>query len=258
MQGEALGPQPARTTKAMIAVCRILNTVTARTRPMLPPPVAALIDTIVQQHAGQSVVFDADGTLWRGDAGEDFLRYAIHRGLFDASYDRYEKLLSESHARAYAYCVEVMRELPEAELEQACSTFFTERIAGRIFPFVRPLLASLKKAGCPVWVCSASPRWVVVPGAIALGIPANQVIGVTCAIRDGKLKGDVEQPVPVGPGKVTWLERAKLKPALGVGNGDFDVDMLAFSKHALVISPRDSRNQLVLDGLSRGWPILTA
>lgn len=225
---------------------------------MLPPPVTALIDTIARAHAGQSVVFDADGTLWRGDAGEDFLRYAIHRGIFEASYDRYEKLLGESHARAYAYCVEVMRDLTQTELEQACTTFFAERIVGRIFPFVRPLLARLKEAGCPVWICSASPRWVVVPGAVALGIPVNQVIGVTCSIRDGKLTGEVELPVPVGPGKVTWLERAKLQPALGVGNGDFDVDMLAFSRHALVISPRDSRNQLVLDGLSRGWPILTA
>ena len=225
---------------------------------MLPPPVAALIETIARSHAGQSVVFDADGTLWRGDAGEDFLRYAIHRGIFEARYDRYEQLLGQSHARAYAYCVEVMAELTEAELVQACTTFFAERIEGRIFPFVRPLLARLKEAGCPVWICSASPRWVVAPGAVALGIPAQQVIGVSCPIRDGKLTGEVEQPVPVGPGKVTWLERAKLEPALGVGNGDFDVDMLAFSKHALVISPRDSRNQLVLDGLSRGWPILTA
>ncbi len=225
---------------------------------MRSPAVARLIDTVTREHAGQAVVFDADGTLWRGDVGEDFLRYAIHQNLFEASYERYEALLAVSHARAYAYCVEVMRGLPQAELEQHCSSFFTARFEGRIFSFVRPLLARLSEAGCPVWICSASPRWIVVPGALALGIPQKQVIGVTCEVREGKLTGEVEQPVPVGPGKVSWLERSKLTPALAVGNGDFDLDMLEFARHALVISPPDSKNQLVLGALARGWPILSA
>ena len=225
---------------------------------MLPLKVSSLIERIVLEHAGHSVVFDADGTLWRGDVGEDFLRFAIHHQLFDASYERYEALLAEAPVRAYAYCVEVMRDQPEAAIEQACAAFFSERFSGRIFSFVRPLLARLNEAGCPVWICSASPRWIVVPGAIALGIPAARVIGVTCEVKDGKLTGEVEQPVPVGPGKVAWLKRFELAPALGVGNGDFDVDMLEFAKHALVISPPDSRNQLVLGAEARGWPILRA
>lgn len=225
---------------------------------MLPPPVAGLIDTVIAQHAGQSVIFDADGTLWRGDVGEDFLRYAIHCGLFEASYEKYEQLLTQSSERAYAYCVEVMRDQPEEALAQRCAAFFGERYSGRVFGFVRPLLARLAAANCPVWICSASPRWIVVPGAVALGIPASQVIGVTCEVRAGMLTGQVEQPVPVGPGKVTWLERAKLTPALAVGNGDFDLDMLAFAKHALVISPPDSHNHLVLEARARGWPILSA
>lgn len=62
----------------------------------------------------------------------------------------------------------------------------------------------------------------------------------------------------MGPGKVAWLQRLSLAPALAVGNGDFDVDMLAFARHALVVSPPDSRNQLVLDAAARGWPILSA
>jgi phosphoserine phosphatase len=225
---------------------------------MLPAPVANLLDLIAREHAGQSAVFDADGTLWRGDVGEDFLRHAIHTRLFEASYERYEHLLAESAPRAYAYCVEVMRELPESVLEERCAAFFKERYTGRIFSFVQPLLARLQAAGCPVWICSASPRWSVVPGALALGIPEDRVIGVSCEVRDGRLSGEVNQPVPVGPGKVTWLQRSNLTPVLGVGNGDFDVDMLAFAKHALVISPPDSRNQLVHTARERGWPVLTA
>jgi phosphoserine phosphatase len=225
---------------------------------MLPLPVSSLIERVTKEHAGQSVVFDADGTLWRGDVGEDFLRFAIHRRLFDASYERYEELLAESPARAYAYCVEVMRGQPEASLREHCAAFFTERFHGRIFSFVRPLLKRLEQAGCPVWICSASPKWIVLPGALALGIPEARVIGVTCEVRDGVLTGAVELPVPVGPGKVHWLKRFEVSPALGVGNGDFDVDMLEFATHGLVISPPDSRNQLVMGAEARGWPILSA
>lgn len=225
---------------------------------MLPAPVATLVDRVVRQHAGQPVVFDADGTLWRGDVGEDFLRWALHERLFGGSYETYERLLAGSAARAYAYCVEVMAAQPEALVSERCADFFTRRFTGRIFSFVRPLLSRLAAAGCPVWVCSASPRWTVLPGALALGIPAEQVIGVTCAVHDGHLTGAVDQPVPVGPGKVTWLERRGVKPALAVGNGDFDLDMLAFAAHALVISPPDSHNGLVGEAHRRGWPILKA
>lgn len=222
---------------------------------MLPAPVLGLIDRLPRD---SDVVFDADGTLWRGDVGEDFLRFAIHRRLVAGSYERYEALLHESAARAYAYCVEVMRGLEAAELQAACDAFFVERFRGRVFSFVRPLLAALGARGCRAWICSASPRWTVLPGAALLGIAAERVIGVTCALDRGRLSGVVEQPVPVGPGKVTWLERSGVRPALGVGNGDFDVDMLAFAAHALVISPPDSENQLVRHARAHGWAILTA
>lgn len=219
---------------------------------------AELIEAVAEEGQGQCVVFDADGTLWRGDVGEDFLRYGIHRRLFEADYGLYESLLAQSPARAYAYCVEVMAGQREVELERQCADFFTQRYRGRIFSFVRPLLAKLAAAGCSPWICSASPRWTVAPGASALGISPQQVIGVTCPVVNGQLTGVVEQPVPVGPSKVTWLQRRKLLPALAVGNGDFDLDMLAFAKRALVVSPFDSSNLLVREGRSRGWPILRA
>jgi phosphoserine phosphatase len=221
---------------------------------MASPSVSELLDEV----SAGPVVFDADGTLWRGDVGEDFLRYALHRRLFDGSYAHYEALLADSAARAYAWCVETMRGVLETELQAACDSFFEERFRGRVFPFVRPLLAKLRASGCTPWICSASPRWSVMPGARLLGIDPDHVIGVTCAVEQGRLTGIVEQPVPVGPGKVTWLKRRALSPSLAVGNGDFDLDMLAFADRALVISPPDSENQLVREARARRWPILRA
>ncbi|MFT3709274.1 MAG: haloacid dehalogenase-like hydrolase [Archangium sp.] len=224
------------------------------------PAVARLLDEVVSTFRGRNVVFDADGTLWRGDVGEDFLRYATHGRLLPGPHDyaQYEEHLARSAAYAYGWCVEILAGMNEASLQAHCDQFFAERFAGRVFPFVRPMLEKLRQAGCTPWICSASPRWAVLPGARALGIDEAHVIGVTCAAENGVLSGVVDQPVPVGPGKVTWLERRGVKPALAVGNGDFDVDMLAAADRALVIAPPDSDNGLVSRAKERGWPILRA
>lgn len=224
----------------------------------LPEPVSQLVERVARNGAGRNVVFDADGTLWRGDVGEDFLRHALHAQLFDGRYETYETLLSQSHARAYGWAVEVMRDVPLSTLTRACDDFFQQRFQGRVFPFVRPLLARLTAAGCVPWICSASPLWTVLPGARMLGIDPEHVIGVSCAVEAGCLTGAVDAPVPVGDGKVTWLKRREVKPLLAVGNGDLDLDMLAHAEHALVIGPPDSENELVREGRRRGWPILKA
>jgi phosphoserine phosphatase len=225
---------------------------------MLPSPLPAVLARLDRFSPGTPVVFDADGTLWRGDVGEDFFRWGAHRGLVHGRYETYEAHLERSPARAYAYCVEVLFGVEEPTLQAACDSFFAERYLGRVFPFVRPFLAELSRRGLVPWVCSASPRWTVLPGARALGIPPERVIGVTCDVLEGALVGPVHEPVPCGPGKVAWLKQKGVHPALAVGNGDLDLDMLALAEEALVVTPPDAVNQLVREGRARGWPILTA
>lgn len=231
---------------------------------MLPAPVRELIDALVAEGGqGRPVVFDADGTLWRGDVGEDLLRLLGQRRLLgpqsDGVYARYEEILARDHAAAYAFAVEVLEGFDEAELQRLCDDFFAARYAGRIFRFVRPLLARLTEAGFTPWICSASPRWAVLPGARALGIDAARVIGVSCDVVEGALSGRVHQPVTCGPGKVTALARAGVRSALSFGNGDLDVDMLAAAERAIVVAPLDGPdNSLVAEAKRRGWPILRA
>lgn len=231
---------------------------------MLPAPVEQLIDALVAEGGhGRAVVFDADGTLWRGDVGEDLLRLLGQRRLLgpqsDGVFARYEAILHRDHAAAYAFAVEVLAGFDEAELQRLCDDFFAARYLGRIFRFVRPLLARLEGAGFVPWICSASPRWAVLPGARALGVDPARVIGVSCDVVDGALSGRVHQPVTCGPGKVTALERAGVQSALSLGNGDLDVDMLAAAERAIVVAPLDGPdNSLVAEAKRRGWPILRA
>ena len=210
--------------------------------------------------AGRPVCFDADGTIWRGDVGEDLLRFLVaedrlpaHKGERDL-YQRYETIHDVDPPAAYAFAVEAMAGLEETTLIGWCREFFSRRFAGRLFPFSRPLLEAFTAAGYVPWLVSASPRWIVEAGALALGV-AN-VIAVDAELDAGRLTRRVRQPVPAGIGKVELLKQRGLTPAFAAGNGNLDLPLLEFAPVRLVVAPWDDPgNNLVRVGVARGWPV---
>lgn len=229
----------------------------------LDPDVRAVLDALLAVPGeGRAVAFDADGTLWRGDVGEDLLRFLAAEGHLprhrsrSGIYAEYERRVAQDPADAYAYAVEVMEDLPESELEALCARFFQARYEGRVFPWVRGFFDAVRERGYAVWIVSASPRWPVVAGAAALGVPASQVIGVDCECEGGRLSRRVKRPVPCGEGKVHWLREHGVRPALAVGNGDLDLPMLAFAERAIAVAPWGEDNALVQAARDRRWPIL--
>jgi phosphoserine phosphatase len=227
---------------------------------VLPTELEALLASLpaTPSSTGRAVVFDADGTLWRGDVGEDLLRFLAFEGHVPRSaYGQYEALLEDDHARAYAFAVEVMAGLEEAQVRVLAEGFFERRYRGRIFPAMRALLARLRSQGFEPWVCTASPVWAVLPGAACLGIDASRVIGVECERVEGRLARPVRAPVCCGPGKVHWLaQRLGAPAALAVGNGALDLEMLAWAERALVIgTPDGPDNALVRAAPARKWPV---
>lgn len=230
----------------------------------LAPDVHALIDPLLQPQASigaQAVAFDADGTLWRGDVGEDLMRFLAseghlprHRGR-SGVYAEYERRVAVDPADAYAYAVEVMADMEHDGLLAMCREFFARRYEGRLLPWVRPMLRRLHEAGHQVWIVSASPAWPVVAAAEALGVSVDRVVGVDCERDGGRLTGRVMKPVPCGEGKVHWLRERGVRPALAVGNGDLDLPMLAYAERGIVVAPHGEDNALVREARVRGWPI---
>lgn len=225
----------------------------------LPPPVRRCVEPLLLGPAVQ-VVFDADGTLWRGDVGEDLLRFLSANGALGhrsrGAYGEYERRLGRTPRDAYAFAVEVMAGLDETELAATCQRFFDERYAGRVHWFVRPMFEALHRAGHELWVVSASPKWVVEPGVRAVGGRSERVLAVSCAIDDGRLSGRVDEPLPAGVGKVEALERHGVVPALAWGDGAIDVELLASATKAVVVKPRGRLTVLAAEAGRRGWPIL--
>ena len=223
----------------------------------------AVLEPLLDGRArGRAAVFDADGTLWRGDVGEELLRHLAARGALPslaeprAAFHEYERRHAVDPVAAYAFNAQVLAGLSQAQLAQDCAALVKERFEGRIFRFTRPWLAALAAGGLEVWVCSASPIWVVEAGAALLGIPKERCLGARCAVEAGVVTDRLEGPLPAGDGKVTWLERKGVRPVLAVGNGELDEPMLRFAEHAIVVAPHgDEGNGLVRAAVDRGWPI---
>src|SRR5437764_1234211 len=72
--------------------------------------------------------------------------------------------------------VQIHAGIPESKIVTAAEQFFKIRIAGRIFPEMRELIAQLAKQGCEIWAVSSTNEWVVRAGAASLGIPGQRVL----------------------------------------------------------------------------------
>ena len=197
--------------------------------------------------------FDADGTLWRGDASDDLLDWVHERGLLlvpatwpgerpqDATLKGYcDALCHRSRPEAYAWAAAVYAGLELALVESWAAASWEVRGLHRVNPEMAALVKWLLSEGVRVTIVSASPWWAVVPGARHLGIVPEDVFAVDVD-RDGtRLTGQVRLPVTAGEGKVVRFDReVGRRPFLAAGN---TVDDLALIEHAtqlgFVIDPR--------------------
>src|SRR5688572_22951735 len=107
---------------------------------MLPAEIEALL--------GEGpVAFDADGTLWEGDVGDELVR---DLGRFD----EYERRVKADPIAGYTWAVEILEGMRRDEVDERCRRLFAKQ---RVFDFVKPLLARLED----VYIVSASPKWAV-------------------------------------------------------------------------------------------------
>lgn len=225
---------------------------------------ARRLDALISRDRGASApplaVFDADGTLWADDIGEDcFLWLLEEKKIPGLDYSRdlfaeYQARVEEDEVAGYASLVELLAGVRESELRAWCRSFFEARYARKVFAAQQSLIDRLHGAGWEVWIVSASPRWMVEPGAEAMGIPLERVVGISSEVVDGVLSEKVQEPVSARQGKVacieTWIGRT---PALVSGNsmGDFAMLKVA-SELSLVIEPGEELSALAEEA---GWVV---
>ena len=202
-------------------------------------------------------VFDCDGTLWGGDAGNGFMVWSIEQGLVsreatDWINTRYRNYLA-GQVSEVEICGEMVRMyagLHDDALRSAAARYVREFVQPRIFAEMADLLAKLNQAGVQLWAVSSTNKWVVAEGVRAFNIPEERVVAAEVRIANGLITSELVG-VPTGEGKAEALQRIGLvRPDAVFGNSIHDLAMLELARRAYPVNPSPS---LITAAARHGW-----
>jgi len=232
-----------------------------------PAELIAELESRLRHDRPNALSFDADGTLWSGDVGEDVFRFAVAHGrlresaraeidrqarirgfdcfadvnataqqLFEAYLDgRYlEREICELMTWCYAgYTLPELGELVREALAVA-------KHAQRLNEELRPILDFARKNALITIVVSASPRTTVEVAASAWGFAAHEIAASTPRVVSGVVEPHMAGVVPYGADKCV-AGRALLGSShwLGAfGDNVFDMDMLLEAELGVAVRPK--------------------
>jgi phosphoserine phosphatase len=213
------------------------------------------------------VVFDADGTLWEGDIGNQtfeavLAKRAARRAALPALRNEaaligaplredpneqasvlYDAFLSGAlpDLRAYSMMAWIFAGYTPAEVRAfASGVIEAVGLAGRVFPEVLPILRWAREARVPLWIVSASPLYVVEEAVRKLELPVDRVYGMTPWLEQDIVAPRLLEPAPYRTGKVDLLvKEASAVSILGAfGDSAADLPMLALGEVKVAVGPQ--------------------
>ncbi len=189
-------------------------------------------------------VFDCDGTLWSGDAGESFFDWELKRGVVSDDVVRWARgryaEYKEGKVSEEQMCGEMVtlhRGLKESDVLRFARQFFEENFLTQIFAELRELVHRLQETGCDVWAVSSTNQWVIREAMPHVGISPEKILAASVEVKDGIITDHLTR-VPSGPGKPkAILEVIGQVPDVAFGNSRWDVDMLTLARYPVAVNP---------------------
>ncbi len=180
-----------------------------------------------------TVAFDADGTLWDTDVGENFFDYQIHNCGLDLPEDpwaTYEAKKKVQPTEAYLWLAQINAGKSIGQV-RAWAQESIDKSPPQFFKTSAELVESFLKNDFEVFIVTASIKWAVEPGGKILGIDCDHVIGVRTKIVNGKVTEEIDPPITWREGKAeALLQSAKGTPVFCAGNTRGDSYLLDSSK----------------------------
>jgi len=209
---------------------------------------------------GAVAAFDADGTLWREDVGEAFLKHLVSLGwvrLPDGSdpYAAYERAVDRDRASGYALAAQLQAGLGVEQVQAEAERFAAGWVPARIVRATRALRDICEASGLLPGVVSASPLPIVLAAAPLAGFTRDRCRGIEVAARQGRFTAEVKQPLTYAAGKIA---AAEAMGPIGLACGDSltgDLALLEAARLAVVVAPAGG-SPLAEEARLRGWPVL--
>jgi phosphoserine phosphatase len=220
------------------------------------------------RHTGPTAMaFDADGTLWSGDVGEDVFELACEHGLLrETARPELTRVAAAHGLRADGTPSEIARGIYAAyrrgqvderltcevmtwsyagfspdEVRTLARRAFDERgLRARVRDELNPVRDWARREGIRVIVVSASPEVVVREALSVAGIDVFGLSGAVPEIFGDVIAPKMARPVPFGADKKTaglsllagydWLA--------SFGDNSFDVDLLRAARVGVAVFPK--------------------
>jgi len=223
------------------------------------PP--SILDSVLRLRPTLAV-FDCDGTLWSGDAGERFFDWELRRGMLPPELVRWARARYADYKAGKVGEVEMCGEMvtlhkgiKEAEILRLSNEFFESSFVENIFPEMRQLIAQLQNSGCEVWAVSSTNEWIIRVAMTHFGISKQRILAAAVEIENGWITDRLIR-VPSGIGKPkAILEVIGRPPDAAFGNSRWDTEMLQIARYAVAVNPNPDLEQLARQfGWTIYWP----
>ncbi|MGH9514278.1 MAG: HAD family hydrolase [Terriglobales bacterium] len=223
-----------------------------------PAQAYSFIDSVISLNA-RLAVFDCDGTLWSGDAGERFFDWELKRGVVSDEIVRWARARhcdyrvgKVSEDEMCGEMVTLHRGLKESDVLALGRQFFEENFVSRIFSEMRELIARLQAIGTDVWAVSSTNQWVIREAMTHVGIAPEKILAASAEVKNGIITDKLIR-LPSGRGKPkAILEVIKQVPDVAFGNSRWDTDMLDLARHRFAVNPNPDLEKLAQE---KGWTI---
>jgi phosphoserine phosphatase len=210
--------------------------------------------------------FDADGTLWDTDLGEQFFQYKIDNKLVplpEDAWGHYEWLKkNKGNPVAYLWLAQICKGVPLAQVR----AWAEEAVAAKpppVYAEIDAILKKLKELEVEIYIVTASIKWAVEPGALRLGLTHDNVMGIETEVLNGIVTEKQKGLITYREGKASALldRTGGVKPYFAAGNTEGDKWLLESATGLrLVMSsapPRstnyDTEHVMLALAKERGW-----
>jgi HAD superfamily phosphoserine phosphatase-like hydrolase len=182
--------------------------------------------------SGKLALFDADGTLWRGDVADDFTRWAIDNKLLKHGelWDEYLRIYAENPTAGCPYLLKLYKDVSQEDIIEGAQEWWTNHSRRDWITEVIESLHSLSERGYTNWIVTASPTSIISP--LLSVLPIKRVVGIDFALDDkGIITGEVGGICCSGPGKAEKILSLSDNKEIhfSVGNSSMDIPMIELS-----------------------------